>query len=343
MTPSSFGTLADGRETTLYTLTNNNGLTVTIGDYGGIIKNIWVPNKDGAPCDITLGHDTAAGYEADEAFMGCLIGRNANRIAHGRFMLDGNIYNLAVNNPPNNLHGGPGGFHDKIWRVDDVTSNSIVLSADSPDGEEGFPGHVAVQVVYTLTDQNELQIDYTGRTNKPTVLNMTNHAYFNLAGSGRIDDHLILIHADKITPVDEHSIPLGTFLMVDDTPFDLRNLTRIGDGLEADHEQITLGCGYDHNFVINKKEGELAHAATVVENTTGRQLDVFTTEPGIQLYTGNFLKGQVGKGGMVCHKHYGLCLETQRFPDSPNHPHFPTAFLRPDETYKQTTIYQFSF
>ncbi|MEM8861178.1 MAG: aldose epimerase family protein [Chloroflexota bacterium] len=339
----SFGQLADGRDTTLYTLQNNGGMTVSISDYGGIIKSIWMPDREGRPSDITLGHDTADKYEADEAFMGCLIGRNANRIADGRFVLDGVEYRMAINNPPNNLHGGPGGFHAKIWKVDEVTSNQLVLSVDSPDGEEGFPGNVAVQVVYTLTDQNELQIEYVGRTDQPTVLNMTNHAYFNLAGAGRIDDHLISINADKITPVDDVSIPLGTFLLVDDTPFDLRQPSRIGNGLEDDHEQIILGCGYDHNFILNKQKGELAHAATVIENTTGRQLDVFTTEPGIQLYTGNFLKGQVGKGGMAYHKHHGFCLETQRFPDSVNQPHFPTAFLRPGETYKQTTIYQFSW
>ncbi len=342
MKPVPFGKLADGRDTTLYTLTNEAGTMVTISDYGGTIVNILVADQYGILGDVALGHISAAEYEADEAFMGCLIGRHANRIAKGKFTLDGVEYSLATNGGPNNLHGGPGGFHSKIWQVDDATSSKITLSTSSPAGEEGFPGKVDVTVSYKLTEENALEIKYSGKTDAATILNMTNHAYFNLAGSGRIDDHEIEIYADQITPVDEFSIPLGTMLDVTGTPFDLRQPSRLGDGLQADHVQIERGNGYDHNFVVRNGGDELVPAARVSEPVSGRVMDVFTTEPGIQLYTGNFLKGQTGKGGQVYAPYTGFCLETQRFPDSPNKPQFPTAVLRPDETYTQTTVYRFS-
>ena len=342
MNKQSFGPLADGRETTLFTLTNNSGMSVSITDYGGTIVNILVPDRIGQIGDVSLGHECAADYENNEAFMGCLIGRHANRIANGQFQLDGVSYQLAINNPPNNLHGGPGGFHSKIWLVDEATHSKLALRTTSSDGEEGFPGNIEVQVIYSLSHADELTIEYRGRTDAPTVMNLTNHAYFNLAESGRVDDHEVQIFADQITLVDDVSIPTGEFLEVAGTPFDLRQPSRIGNGLESDHEQIKLGSGYDHNFVIQNGGDRLIQAAKVSEPITGRIMDVFTTEPGIQLYTGNFLKGQVGKFGQIYNPHTGFCLETQKFPDSPNKPHFPSAVLRPDEEYQQTTIYQFS-
>ena len=339
----SFGILADGRETALYTLKNNNGILVAITNYGGTLVRLLVPDRNGHLGDVLLGHDTAAEYETYGVFMGCLVGRYANRIANGRFSLDGAKYTLATNNAPNHLHGGPCGFHSKVWGVDAVTESSLTLSVTSPDGEEGFPGNVSVQVIYTLTDKNELKIDYSGTTDRPTVLNMTNHAYFNLAETGSIDNHTISIEADHITPVDETSIPLGDLMPVENTPFDLRISKPIGQGRRTIHKQIEIGRGFDHNFVITDGgKGKVVPAARVSEPITGRILEMFTTEPGVQFYTGNFLKSQMGKRGEVYHPYTGFCLEAQKFPDSPNQPHFPSATLRPDETYSQTTIYRFS-
>ena len=342
MNSRSFGKLADGREITLYTLKNSSGMTVTITDYAGTVVDIIVADKNGGMGDVSLGFERAADYEASQTFMGCLVGRHANRIANAQFVLDGVEYKLAQNDGSNNLHGGPGGLHSKIWQVDAFTPTTLSLSTSSPDGEEGFPGNIQVQVTYTLTEDNGLQIDYSATTDRPTILNMTNHAYFNLAGSGRVDDHEMMMFADQITPVNEISIPLGHLMPVDQTPFDLRQPRRVGDGLNSAHEQIKLTSGYDHNFVIRNGGAELVQSAKVFEPTSGRVMEVFTTEPGIQLYTGNFLKGETGKGGQIYTPHTGLCLETQRFPDSPNNPDFPTAELRPGETYAQTTVYRFA-
>ncbi|MFK7802151.1 MAG: aldose epimerase family protein [Anaerolineae bacterium] len=342
MAKISFGKLADGREASLYTLQNKSGMVVAVSDYGGTLVQIRVPDQDGQMGDVLLGHDSVGEYEAYGVFMACLVGRYANRIAKGRFELDGVEYTLATNNAPNHLHGGPGGFHSKVWHVDAVSDSAITLSISSPDGEEGFPGNVSVQVSYSVTEDNELKISYSATTDRPTVLNMTNHAYFNLAETGTVDDHQITIFADSMTPIDETSIPLGDFMPVDGTPFDLRRPMPIGVGRTADHEQIKIGNGFDHNFVINNRGDGLVPAATVSEPITGRVLEMFTTEPGVQFYTGNFLKSQMGKRGEVYHPYTGFCLEAQKFPDSPNQPQFPSATLRPGEVYEQTTVYKFS-
>lgn len=343
MAKISLGKLADGREASLFTLQNSHGMVVAVSDYGGTLVQLIVPDRHGQMGDVLLGHDSVGEYEAYGVFMGCLVGRYANRIANGQFELDGVVYKLATNNAPNHLHGGPGGFHSKIWHVDAVSDSAITLSVTSPDGEEGFPGNISAQVTYSVTDGNGLKIEYSATTDRSTVFNMTNHAYFNLAETGTVDNHKITIFADHMTPVNETSIPLGHLMPVDGTPLDLRRPTVIGSQRMADHEQINIGRGFDHNFAINNGgEGKLVKAAEVSEPLTGRVLEVLTTEPGIQFYTGNFLKSQMGKRGEVYHPYTGFCLEAQKFPDSPNQPQFPTATLRPGETYSQTTVYQFS-
>jgi len=311
MHSAPFGQLADGRKASLYTLKNTQGMEVAISDYGGTLVKLIVPDRDGQMGDVLLGHDSVGEYEAYGAFMGCLVGRYANRIANGRFELDGVEYTLAKNNAPNHLHGGPTGFHSKIWHVKSLSDSELVLSVTSPDGEEGFPGNISAQIRYSVTDDSSLKIEYSATTDRPTVFNMTNHVYFNLAETGAIDEHKITIFADAITPVDETRIPLGHLMPVDGTPFDLRRPMQIGTGRTADHEQIKIGCGFDHNFVINKGGRRLVPAAIVSEPITGRVLEMFTTEPGVQFYTANFLKSQMGKRGEVYHPHTGFCLEAQ--------------------------------
>jgi aldose 1-epimerase len=358
ITRSSFGKTADGQAVDLFVLRGAGGAEVSITNYGGIVTSIKVPDRDGKLGDVVLGFDKLEGYLAGHPFFGSLVGRYGNRIAKGVFTLDGKTYRLAKNNGDNHLHGGTRGFDKYVWKAEPSEGNAgptLRLSRVSPDGEEGYPGKLTVTVTYTLTKDNALRIDYTATTDKATVLNLTNHSYFNLAGQGSGDvlGHEVEIFADRFTPVDAGLIPTGELRSVEGTPLDFRKPHKIGERIDADDEQIKRGGGYDHNFVINKpgsseKSGlpggtEPALAARVYEPTTGRVLEVLTTQPGVQLYTGNFLDGTLtGKDGKVYKRRYGFCLETQHFPDSPNQPKFPTTVLRPGEEFKSTTVYRFS-
>jgi aldose 1-epimerase len=343
-----FGKLADGTETTLYTLTNNNKVSVSVTNYGGRITSIKVPDKNGVMGDVILGYDSVAGYVADNTFQGSLVGRYANRIAKGQFTLDGKTYTLACNNPPNHLHGGVAGFDRKMWDVKEVQDSAQVgleLSYISKSGEEGYPGTLTVKAIYSLSkDANELKIEYWAETDTPTVVNLTNHSYYNLSAGAEttILDHYLMIPADSITPVDSTLIPTGVLAPVEGTPFDFRTLTRIGARIDAADQQLAYGKGYDHNFALNNK-GSLALAAQVVDSLSGRVLEIMTTKPGIQFYSGNFLDGKfTGKGGRVHSYRYALCLEPQYFPDSPNKPQFVSPVLRPGEKYHQVDVYRFS-
>lgn len=348
VTKQAFGKTADGREINLYTLTNKNGMTVAITNYGGIVQSIKTPDRNGKLDDIVLGFETADGYLKEHPYFGALIGRYGNRIAKATFTLNGQVYKLAANDGPNHLHGGIRGFDKQLWSARESAepaSQRLELTYVSKDGEEGYPGTLSTTVVYTLTDENELRIDYTATTDKDTVLNLTNHSYFNLAGQGSSDilGHQIMIAADRFTPVDATLIPTGELKPVEGTPFDFRKATAIGARINAQDEQITRGRGYDHNFVLNRAGSDLALAARVTEPTSGRVMEVLTTQPGVQFYTGNFLDGSLrGKGGKVYGHRSGLCLETQHFPDSPNRPEFPSTVLRPGEKYTSTTIYRFA-
>jgi aldose 1-epimerase len=344
-----FGKLADGTAVELFTLTNPGGVKVDITNYGGIITSLWAPDKSGKLADIVLGYNNIDGYLKATPYFGAIVGRYANRIGLGRFSLDGTEYTLAVNNGKNALHGGLRGFDKVAWRAEPYNGKDRVgleLSYQSKDGEEGYPGTLDVVVRYTLTAQNELIVDYSATTDKATVLNLTQHSYFNLAGhdAGDILGHVLQINAKQITPVDDGLIPTGELKDVAGTPFDFNTPTAIGARIEANDAQLKLGGGYDHNFVLKKDDGpEPSPAARVVEPTSGRVLEVLTTEPGMQLYTGNFLDGKhVGKGGTPYLKRHGFCLETQHFPDSPNKPQFPSPVLRPGETFQSTTIFRFS-
>lgn len=329
-----------------YTLTNESGSSITISDYGGTVLSIIVPDASGKMADVALGFSTLGEYREKSPYFGCITGRYANRIAKGKFTLDGQSYTLATNNEPNHLHGGEKGFDKKIWKSRVVQNGSepfLVLSATSPDGEEGYPGTLKTTVSYRWTDDNTLQINYRATTDKPTVVNLTNHTYFNLGGhdSGSILDHQLRINAGQYTPIDATSIPTG-IASVEDTPFDFREATAIGARIEDDHPQLENGMGYDHNFVLKTEDSdELVIAAVVTDPETGRTLTVKTTEPGLQFYSGNFLDKLAGKAASVYEKRSGFCLEAQTFPDSPNQEEFPSPVLRPGETYTQTTIYEF--
>jgi len=305
-----------------------------------------VPDKDGNFGDIVLGYDKLDDYVKNNPFFGALVGRYGNRIAKGKFTLDGREYTLALNNAPNNLHGGPIGFDKKVWKATTLLTAdgpAIQLNYLSKDGEEGFPGNLSVTATYTLTADNGLRLDYTATTDKATLCNLTQHSYFNLAGKGDVLNELVYINADKFTPVDKTLIPNGELKPVEGTPFDFRKSTAVGARINADDEQIKFGSGYDHNWVINKPLGKLGLAARVTDPTTGRVMEVLSTEPGVQFYTGNFLDGSItGKGGQVYQRRSGLCFEPQHYPDSPNHPQFPSAELKPGQTYQNTIIYRFS-
>lgn len=334
----------DGKDVELYTLSNESGAKVSITNYGGTVTSIVVPDKDGKMGDVVLGFDSVDEYVEKSPFFGCITGRYANRIAGGKFTLDGKEYTVATNNGPNHLHGGIKGFDKRIWKAtigSDGDSPSLTLTYTSPDGEEGYPGTLSNTVTYTWTQENALHIDYKSTTDKPTILNLTNHSYFNLAGEGSKTamDHSIQINAAHYNPIDATSIPTGID-PVKETPFDFTKSTRIGERIDQDHPQLKNGKGYDHNYVLKKKDdGKLMTAAVVTEPTSGRVLTVKTTEPGIQFYTGNFLDGPKGKGGKVYGRRSAFCLESQTFPDSPNQKNFPSPILRPGETYTQTTIY----
>jgi len=343
-----FGT-RDGRPVILYTLTNSHGVEVRAMNYGGIILSIRVPDSKGQSVDIVLGHEKLEGYIPNPPYLGAIVGRYANRIANGTFTLDGKTYTLPKNDGPNTLHGGLTRTFDKVvWDAEPLKGkNGVAFTYLSKDGDEGFPGNLKVTVTYTLTDGNALIIDYAATTDKSTPINVSQHSYFNLKGEGNGDilDHEIMINADRFTPVDKNLIPTGELRPVKGTPFDFTTSTKIGARIDDNYEQLVLGHRYDHNFVLNNKPNEngLVLAARVHEPTSGRSLEVWTTQPAVQFYTGNFLDGSVtGKEGHVYKRRYGLCLETQHFPDSPNHPDFPSAILKAGEKFHQTTVFKFS-
>lgn len=347
----SFGTIHSGKEMQLYILRNNHGMEVAITNYGAIVVSIKVPDRSGHVDDVVLGYDNARGYEEGKAHFGGTIGRYANRIAHGRFTLDGHTYTLPKNNGDNTLHGGVLGFDKRVWTAKEIPSAEGVameFSYVSVDGEEAFPGTVAAKVVFTLPkDTSELRIDYSAGTDKPTVINMTNHSYFNLSGqgSGEILGTVLQLNASRFTPVDEAQIPTGELRTVKGTPFDFTKPTAIGERIDQNELQLRYGHGYDLNWVLDAKGdgSEPALAAVARDNKSGRVLEVLTTEPGVQLYTSNFLDGtEHGKGGVAYQRRTAFCLETQHFPDSPNHPNFPSTTLEPRKPFHSTTIYRFS-
>jgi aldose 1-epimerase len=340
-----FGSV-DGKNVDLYVLTNANGLKASITNYGGLVVSLEVPDKNGKLGDILLGYDNVDGFVKNSPYFNALVGRYGNRIAKGKFTLDGTAYTLAVNNGENALHGGLKGFDKVIWTAESFKNDKgvgVKLAYLSKDMEEGYPGNLKVTVVYTLTNKNELQIDYTATTDKATVCNLTNHNYYNLTGCKTdILGHELTLYADRFTPVDSGLIPTGQLRPVKGTPMDFTKSTAVGARINVADEQLKFGGGYDHNWVLNKKGSEMSHAATLYEPTSGRVMEVWTNEPGIQFYSGNFLDGAiVGKGGVVYKQRYGMCLETQHFPDSPNKAAFPTTTLRPGETYKTTTVHKF--
>ncbi|MGB9623560.1 MAG: aldose epimerase family protein [Phycisphaerae bacterium] len=343
-----FGTTRDGTAVDLYTLTNANGMSADITNYGGIVVRLYAPDRNGKLADVVLGYDKLADYIKATPYFGAIVGRYGNRIARGRFTLDGIEYKLATNNMGNHLHGGIKGFDKVVWEAQPFQGNDAVglkLTYLSKDGEEGYPGNLRCTVRYSLTNDNELRIDYEATTDKATPVNLTNHSYFNLAGQGRGDilGHELMLNADRFVPVDSTLIPTGELRPVKGTPMDFTTPTAIGARVNQDYEQLKLGKGYDHCWVLNKKDAEMSLAARVYEPTTGRVMEVLTTEPAIQFYCGNFLDGSnVGKGGKVYRFRYGFCLETEHYPDSPNHPQFPSTILRPGQTYKTTTIYRFA-
>ncbi len=345
-----FGKTSDGISVEEYTLQNGN-MEVRIITYGGVITSVRVPDRKGETANVVLGFETLKDYETKSLYFGCITGRYANRIANAKFTLNGTEYKLSANDGTGLLHGGFKGFDKKVWKAKEIRTDKevgIELSYLSPDGEEGFPGNLDTTVTYTLNANNELSINYNATTNKPTVLTLTNHSYFNLAGegSGTIFDHELMLNADHYTPVNSVAIPTGELANIEGTPFDFRKLQRIGNRVRSGHEQMVYGRGYDHNWVLNRanpKDGEMMLAARLLEPTSGRILEVLTTEPGIQFYSGNFLPGNlVGPSGNTYRQGDGLCLETQHYPDSPNQPTFPSTVLNPGETYDTTTVFRFS-
>jgi aldose 1-epimerase len=348
VTRAPFGTLADGTAVEVFTVTNANGVEVRAMTYGGIIVSLKVPDRNGRVDDVVLGYDTAAAYAANNSpYFGAIIGRYGNRIGKARFGLDGATYTLTANNGPNHLHGGVKGFDKVMWRGEPLESHEgggVVFTYASRDGEEGYPGRLSVRVIYTLTNRNELAVGYFATTDKPTVVNLTQHSYFNLAGQGARDvlEHQLQIEADRYTPVDATLIPTGELAAVEGTPFDFRQPRAIGARIDDPHQQIQYGLGYDHNFVLTRSGDGPQRAARVTEPSTGRMLEVSTTEPGLQFYTGNFLDGTItGKQGRTYAKRTGFCLETQHFPDSPNRPEFPSPILRPGQEYRSHTVFTF--
>ncbi|MFL7791075.1 MAG: aldose epimerase family protein [Anaerolineae bacterium] len=344
----AFGKMANGTLVDLYTLTNASGMEAKITTYGGAVVSLLAPDRDGGLADVILGLETLEEYVEKSPFFGCITGRYANRIAKAKFTLNGIEYALAQNDGPNHLHGGVKGFDKVVWAAQEKSSDEgpgLELTYLSKDGEENYPGNLSVKVIYTLTNDDALRIDYLATTDADTIVNLTNHTYFNLADGGTVDvlGHELMIDADRFTPTDSTAIPTGELRSVAGTPMDFSQLTAIGARIEQDDEQLRFGHGYDHNWVLNSSDGSLALAARVREPVTGRMMEVYTTEPGIQFYSGNFLNGTItGKGGTVYRRRSGLCLETQHFPDSPNQPDFPSTVLKPGEIYQTTTIYKFT-
>jgi aldose 1-epimerase len=348
----SFGKTASGAQIDLYTLSNKKGMEVAITNFGATVVALKVPDRAGKAADVVLGFDTLEGYENGTAYFGATVGRYGNRIGGGQFAIDGNTYTLPKNNGNNTLHGGVVGFNKRVWKAQEIASKdgeSVEMSYLSADGEEGFPGNLSVKVVFTLpADRNELKINYTATTDKDTVLNLTNHSYFNLAGEGNGDilDHLLTLHAKQFTPVDKTLIPTGELRDVADTPMDFTSATAIGKRINENYEQLVFGKGYDHNWVIASGGGKgltLTLAAEAYDPKSGRKLDVLTTEPGVQFYSGNFLDGSAkGKGNKAYGQRAAFCLETQHFPDSPNHPNFPSTLLKPNSVFHSRTAFRFS-
>ena len=347
---SAFGKTKEGEEIWRYVLTNNRGMEASVINYGAALASLRLPDRDGKMADVVLGYDTLEGYEQDKSYFGATIGRYGNRIARAQFTLDGSVFHLPTNDGPNCLHGGTRCFNKRVWTgTDRSRSDALVLelSYTSQDGEEGFPGRLQVKVTYTLPlESDELQVEYWATTDKDTVVNLTNHSYFNLSGvmSREILDHRLLLHASQFTPVDAHLIPTGELLSVQGSPFDFRSPTAIGARIDQENEQLKFGRGYDHNWVLEGFTGtRLQPAAEVFEPGSGRVLEVLTTEPGIQFYSGNFLDGTaLGKGGTMYAYRTGFCLETQHFPDSPNHPNFPSTVLKAGQSYRSSTVFRFS-
>ena len=341
-----FEKVVDGKQVRLYTLKNSSGLVCQITNFGGKVVNLWVPDKKGVYADVVLGHDNIDEYlNSTEKYLGATIGRYGNRIGAGKFTLDSVDYTLATNNGANHLHGGNKGYDAVVWDANQIDDQKIELSYLSKDMEEGYPGNLTIKVSYQLTEDNELKVEYWGVTDKTTIVNLTHHSYFNLHGEGvgDITDHQLLINADKYTPVDEGLIPKGVLDEVAGTPMDFTKLTLIGERIENDFEQLKIGLGYDHNWVLKPNSNGLNYAAKVVEPLSGRVMKVFTNEPGVQFYSGNFLNGTlIGKGGKTYNHWAALCLETQHFPDSPNKLEFPSTVLNPDEEYYSICIYKFS-
>jgi aldose 1-epimerase len=340
-----FGQMPDGRNVELYTLANDHGVEARIMSYGGTLVSLRAPDRNGVHADVVLGFDEFAPYLAQHPYFGSLIGRYANRIAGASFTIDGKPYRLSANEGRNHLHGGRIGFDKILWDAEPAESAEgpqLVLSHFSRAGEEGYPGNLSMGVTYTLTAQNELRLDYSGSTDQTTVINLTHHSYFNLAGAGTIHDHLLRLTAARYLPVDPELIPLGEQRSVQGTPFDFTVPRSIGSRISSDEAQLQLAGGYDHCWVLTERSGAFALAAELFDPMSGRALSVFTTQPGIQVYSGNFLDGSIqGKQGQRYQRHSGLCLETQHFPDSPNQSTFPITVLRPGENYRQRTIYRF--
>ena len=345
ITKQDFGTLLDGTGASLYTLANDAGMEVKVTDYGGIVVALSVPDRKGVGGDVVLGLDTLDEYMKDSPYLGCLVGRYANRIRGGRFDLGGTTYSLAQNDGENHLHGGVKGYDKVVWESEEVREAGAVgvaLSYVSADGEEGYPGTLTARTTYRLMRTNAMRIDYTATTGRETVVNLTHHGYFNLACCGDILGHELKLHASRFTPITDALVPTGELQPVEGTPMDFRQAVAVGARIGGDDEQLRFGNGYDHNWVLDHGGGWLTVAAEVYEPSSGRTMSVFTTEPGIQFYSGNFLDGSVtGKGGTVYAYRTGLCLETQRFPDSPNRPEFPSCVLRPGDTYQHTTVFEF--
>lgn len=344
---ADFQKVIQGKETDLFILSNDKGVEVAVTNYGGAILAIMVPDKNGKLANVVQGHDSIEGViNSPEPFLSTLIGRYGNRICKGRFTLDGKEYTLAINNGPNSLHGGPTGFHARVWDAEQPAKNSVVLKYLSVDGEEGFPGNLNVEVVYTLSDSNELIIEYKATTDKRTLVNLTHHAFFSLSGLANptqsVENNILTINADYYTPMDEVSITTGEILKVADTPMDFRTPHVVGSRINEPFQQLVYGAGYDHCYVLNKPEvGALSFAVKCVEQVSGRSLEMYTTEPGVQLYTSNWLNGFSGWHGATFPARSAICFEAQHFPDTPNKAHFPSAVLNPGETYHQVTVYKF--
>ena len=343
LNPEDFKSQIDGKDVQLYTLSNANGITMQVTNYGAKVMSLYVPDRNGKFDDIVTGFETIEETSTQMAYFGATIGRYANRIKEGLFTLDSVQYQLSTNNGSNHSHGGQKGFCNRVWQVDEVSNSHIKLTYLSPDGEEGYPGNLTVTCTYSLTDHNEFKIDYRASTDNPTIVNLTQHSFFNLkgAGKGQILDHLLEVNATSYLPTDHNSIPIGNYEKVLNTPFDFITPREIGDMIESGDEQLKYGKGYDHTFVLNKYDGLINYAAKLIEPLSGRVMEVYTNEPGLHVYSGNFLKNTMGKYGETYEYREAICLETQHFPNSPNEPTFPSTRLNPNEEYTSTTIYRF--